>query len=305
MTTEATTSPPIDDARARLRQHFDTSVENHPDRWDHLWKAADFLPWDRGQPNPALVDTLLSKKDILGSAVGDGRRMKALVPGCGRGYDVLLLASFGYDAVGVETSEAAVAAAEQEKRKAQEQDTYPVADETVGRGSATFVKGDFFDDTWVAQAGCSDGFDLIYDYTVRSLSVFPFVATIHPISPPTNYATAVQFLCALPLALRPAWSSRMSTLLRDIGSLVCLEFPTYKDPASGGPPWALPPVVYEQHLARPGEDIPYDDAGYVIVVKEAADEGNDLTLVRVAHWQPERTHEIGKGTDWVSIWRHR
>lgn len=97
----------------------------------------------------------------------------------------------------------------------------------------------------------------------------------------------------------------MSTLLAPTGHLICVEFPTYKDPSSGGPPWGLAPKVYEQHLARPGEQIPYDDVGNVIVVREAAEKGNEMTLVKVAHWKAERTHEVGKGTDWVSIWQHR
>lgn len=34
--------------------------------------------------------------------------MKALVPGCGKGYDVLLLSAFGYDATGLEISSKAL-----------------------------------------------------------------------------------------------------------------------------------------------------------------------------------------------------
>ncbi|KAA6414026.1 MAG: thiol methyltransferase [Lasallia pustulata] len=70
-------------------------------------------------------------------------------------------------------------------------------------------------------------------------------------------------------------------------NLICLEFPTYKDPSLGGPPFGLSPAVYVEHLSHPGEELPPGG------------------LERVAHWQPERTHEIGKGTDWVSVWRHQ
>lgn len=112
-----------------------------------------------------------------------------------------------------------------------------------------------------------------------------------------------QFLSALPPSLRPAWSLRMSQLLSPTGRLICLEFPTYKPPSTGGPPWALPPVVYEEHLTQPGEDVPYDAEGNVQVVEPKKE--NKHTLARIAHWQPERTHEVGKGTDWVSVWRHK
>ena len=105
--------------------------------------------------------------------------------------------------------------------------------------------------------------------------------------------------------MRPAWSVRMSQLLAPSpgGNLICVEFPTYKDPLSGGPPWALPSNVYLEHLSHPGEELAYDEGGHIRqdVLRRASPDG----LERVAHWQPERTHEIGKGTDWISVWRHR
>ena len=96
----------------------------------------------------------------------------------------------------------------------------------------------------------------------------------------------------------------MSQLLRPSphGKLICIEFPTYKDPSTGGPPYALPPEVYLAHLRRPGKDVLYDASGRVERV--VVDEQDGKGLERIAHWQPERTHEIGKGTDWVSIWQH-
>ena len=86
------------------------------------------------------------------------------------------------------------------------------------------------------------------------------------------------------------------------GSLICIEFPTYKDPSMGGPPYALPPEVYLAHLSQPGKDIPYHGNGRVD--QSAIGEDNAMGLRRVAHWQPTRTHEIGKGCDWVSVWQH-
>jgi hypothetical protein len=100
----------------------------------------------------------------------------------------------------------------------------------------------------------------------------------------------------------------MSQLLGRDGNLICIEFPSAKDPKIGGPPYALPPPVYTEHLARPGKGLPYDDdTGHV---KEGVSAPNSpAALKRIAHWQPERTHAIGKGpdgqvTDWVSVWRH-
>ncbi|KAF2458651.1 thiol methyltransferase [Lineolata rhizophorae] len=268
------------DARERLRQHFlESSFESHPEKWDALWQT-NFLPWDRGAPNPALVDILSDRQDLIGepfiadAKTGTKRRKRAFVPGCGKGYDVLLLASHGYDAYGLEASKAAIEACKETVE--QHADDYPAKTPEVGSGSYKFVFGNFFEKEWESQVDGWDGsFDLIYDYT---------------------------FLSALPPSSRPEWAARMSDLLAPSGYLICLEFPTYKPPSTGGPPWALPPAVYEQHLSHPGEKVPYDAEGNI-----KADHGikpNSRNLQRIAHWMPERTHDIGKGTDWVSIWRH-
>ncbi|KAI9711352.1 MAG: hypothetical protein M1812_007201 [Candelaria pacifica] len=270
------------DARSRLHSHFDTNPSYHNERWSQLWDAGDFLPWDRGGPNPALVDTLSQRQDLLGDSniidktTGAKRRKRALVPGCGKGYDVLLLASFGYDAYGLEVSASAVEMAEKvAKEKGNE---YEIRHEEVGRGTVRYIVGDFFKDEWLKEIKVEGKFELIYDYT---------------------------FLCALPPSMRPAWALRTAQLLALSlhSNLICLEFPTYKAPSTGGPPFGLSPSVYTEHLSHPGKEIPYDEDGNV---REDAPGGTrEGGLERVAHWQPERTHEIGKGTDWVSIWRHR
>lgn len=113
----------------------------------------------------------------------------------------------------------------------------------------------------------------------------------------------IQFLSALPPDLRPPWSARMSQLLRESGRLICVEFPSNKDPKLGGPPYALPAPVYVEHLSHPGEDVPYDEkTGHVILGGIKAD--SVRALKRIAHFEPARTHEIGKGQDRVSVWRH-
>lgn len=98
----------------------------------------------------------------------------------------------------------------------------------------------------------------------------------------------------------------MHQLLASTGVLVCLEFPTHKPPKSGGPPYALPSVVHEELFKRPGEDIAYDEGKKPLASDREAVE---KTLVRVAHWKPHRTHQVGviKGevTDRVSLWKHR
>lgn len=169
---------PWADARAELKRHFDDHFQdgNYAKGWAKLWEEGDFLPWDRGRPSPALIDTLENYREVIGNAVFDGRRKKALVPGCGRGVDVLLLASFGYDAVGLEISPQAVKACH-EFAEANES-TYPPKDEKMGKGSAQFVLGDFYKNEWKKEVGMAEHeqFDLIYDYTV-SIDVYDGGAT--------------------------------------------------------------------------------------------------------------------------------
>ena len=157
------------DVRARLQATFSIPPSEHGKGWDKLWKEGDFLPWDKGTPNPALVDLLDDRRDLVGSPlIGEGenaRRKRALVPGCGRGYDVLLLASLGYDAYGLEISESAVQRCEEEKSA--NGSRYAVKDESVGAGESKFIIGDFFADDWLKEVEGSGKFELIYDYTVH------------------------------------------------------------------------------------------------------------------------------------------
>lgn len=63
------------------------------------------------------------------------------------------------------------------------------------------------------------------------------------------------------------------------GLLVCVEFPLYKALDTGGPPWGLTSKVYEELLGDAFE--------------------------KVLHRMPERTHAVGQGTDWISVWRRK
>ncbi|KAF2175707.1 S-adenosyl-L-methionine-dependent methyltransferase [Zopfia rhizophila CBS 207.26] len=271
----------------RLRDFFTGhDPSTHSSRWDDLWRAANFLPWDRGFANPALIDLLNNPSShnlSFGSHLKpDGSRKRVLVPGCGTGYDLVLFAAHGYDAYGIEVSENAVQACKKflsEPGEGKEVE-YKARDEKVGKGRAECLLGDFFKDDWVDRVGrLGEGFNIIYDNT---------------------------FLCALPLSLRSAWALRMSQLLSPTGTLICLEFPTHKPPSSGGPPWAVPSVVYEELFKRPGEEIQYDEEGKVV---RGEKEKSEKALVRIAHWKPERTHAVGivggEVRDWVSVWRHK
>lgn len=183
-TTSATRPPqkdlPVTEARAALMGHFAKfgPETNYGEGWAKLWDAGDFLPWDRMVPSPALSDTLDNHAHVVGSSKlvlpdGSTRRKRALVPGCGRGIDVMLLQAYGYDVVGLEYAAKAVEACEIYAKETDNDDIYKARSETVGKGSRVFVQGDFYTDEWLGKAGLEEFgkegvFELIYDYTVST-----------------------------------------------------------------------------------------------------------------------------------------
>jgi methyl halide transferase len=159
------------EAPGRLVSHFhghDASV--HTNRWQALWEEA-YTPWDRGQPSPALIELLEERKDLVGGcwtvdpALGK-RRKRALVPGCGKGYDVLILSAFGYDAYGLDVSSAAMQAAEDHEKLMSSDDVYKARD-LGGKGKVHWITADFFKDDFLKDIGGDGTFDLLFDYTVR------------------------------------------------------------------------------------------------------------------------------------------
>jgi methyl halide transferase len=161
------------DAPGILSQTFaGQPPEQHGSRWMRLWDE-NVTPWDRGQPSPALIDLLQDKKDLVGQSwvvdpAKGKRRKRALVPGCGRGYDVLLLSAFGYDAYGLDLSESGIKAAKEYEKLHGGDDIYK-AHEGIEKGKVTWMVGDFFKGEFIKAIGGDGGFDLLYDYTVRLL----------------------------------------------------------------------------------------------------------------------------------------
>jgi len=135
-------------------QNFFNQSDDIPvnQKWDTLWHNKS-TPWDRGLSSPALVELLVDKQFPL---IRPGKSAKALVPGCGKGYDVALFASLiapdqkVSKALGLDVSSKAV-----EEAQKIHQDS----------GAAVeFVVGDFFSNTedWARQGP----YDVVYDYTV-------------------------------------------------------------------------------------------------------------------------------------------
>ncbi|KAJ4176549.1 hypothetical protein NW767_015411 [Fusarium falciforme] len=251
---------------ANRRIGFSDGSTSQKSGWVELWDSDESDLWDRGTPSAALIDWIESRPAQLNQST-NRRRLRALVPGCGRGYDVVMLALHGFDVIGLELSpkgaEVARAYAESELSDPHEYN-YGDPDAVLvdGPGSVTILSGDFFDSSW-AEAK----FDLIYDYT---------------------------FLCALHPDMRKDWARRMTELLDPAGVLVCLEFPLFKNPDEPGPPWPLQ-GVYWNLLAEGGD-------GKLIDGDQKADQSTNGLLERVDHFKPARSYPNGKGTDMVSIW---
>ncbi|KAL4958543.1 thiol methyltransferase [Aspergillus filifer] len=287
--------PPNPPPKGRLISHFEAHpTTSHGKAWSDLWDSGESDLWDRGIPSPALLDLIVSRQDVFGpwrgtNAVGVNVpalvRKRALVPGCGRGYDVVALALHGFDAYGLEISWTAVSeATEYAEGQFKAPSAYNYAEVEYGLeaqavlvaggsgGKARFLQGDFFEEDWLeathvgmvsgngrGDAGIAEKFDLIYDYT---------------------------FLCALHPNRRQGWAERMAELLRPGGLLVCLEFPMYKDSEAPGPPWGVNGVHLEL-LAGGKED------------------GGDGKFTRKVYYKPERTYKVGEGTDMISVYERK
>lgn len=122
-------------------------------------------PWDVGTMQPPLQD-VMPRTDI-----GFEKKGHALVPGCGRGYDAVFLASLGYNTTGVDISPIAVSKANESaiSLKMSEYSSYILCTcrwlEALPDKPANvrFELQNFFE--FQPPAG---GFDLIYDYTLVS-----------------------------------------------------------------------------------------------------------------------------------------
>ncbi|KAE8265839.1 hypothetical protein A4X09_0g6507 [Tilletia walkeri] len=126
----------------RLRALLSSDVESGANQgWDDAWKE-EATPWDSGEPQPALL-SILEEADHLIPKEG-----QALVAGCGRGYDTLVFAERGLDALGIDLSEEAV----QQANKWLESQT-----DRPARSRVEFQVRDFFN----LDLACT----LAYDYT--------------------------------------------------------------------------------------------------------------------------------------------
>ncbi len=82
--------------------------------WEDCYQSGRTL-WDKGRPNPLLDHWIRTGKlspitdsDARPGSNDDSRVVRVLVPGCGAGHEVVLLAEWGFDVLGLDYAQAAV-----------------------------------------------------------------------------------------------------------------------------------------------------------------------------------------------------
>lgn len=182
--------------------------------WEGIWKGGlqPGQKFDASRTSPYVAD-------VLGQGELRVKGKTVLVPGCGRGYDVVEFARHGASsAVGLEISPTAVGRA-RDYRDEEKLDADVAA-------RTRFDEGDFFEYT-----PAEGPVDIGYDYT---------------------------FLCALPPELRQKWAQAWARLIKPGGELVTMIFPV-DETLEGGPPYAVKPYLYKDLLEPVGFENTYMD----------------------------------------------
>jgi methyl halide transferase len=168
-----------------------------------MWQTEAKPRFDAGVVCPALVE--IDREGIIPNG-------RALVPGCGRGYDVTYLANENRVVYGIDIVQIAIDAATARLESIPDE-------EGVNKANSRFQLASFFE----LPTDQDSQFDFIYDYT---------------------------FFCALDPSLREAWADKMSQLVKSNGILCTIIFPICQK--VGGPPFAVSLSVYRDLLEARG-----------------------------------------------------
>ncbi|KDR76471.1 hypothetical protein GALMADRAFT_66885 [Galerina marginata CBS 339.88] len=173
-----------------------------PSTWELTWQQG-VTPWDAGDSQPSL------KEAVESSGLDMPRSGRALVPGCGSGYDIQYLSlALGLHTLGLDIADTAIKRANELIEKAKS--THPNLDARV-------INQDFF----AFNPPEGQRFDLIYDHT---------------------------FFCAIPPSMRKDWGSQMSNLVKPGGYLITIVYPMLPY-VETGPPYYIRPEHFEEILS--------------------------------------------------------
>jgi methyl halide transferase len=233
----------IKESVQRARQVFQEDASSSVDPWERLWRDG-LTPWDLGGPTPVLLSELRQRPRSWRTA---------LIPGCGRGHDVVSLARFWDKQIdntpyhrtvyGLDLSETSLHRAKEVLMESIQ------TNGPFRKTNIQLYQGDFFvgplnwqlfhnersstdnhnlDSSSTTNISNNSTFDLIFDYT---------------------------FFCAIPPKRRPEWGRQMSQILskkepcngNQSGELLTLMFPYVAEPRSDspGPPYL---VSYQDYL---------------------------------------------------------
>ncbi|KAG8218394.1 hypothetical protein J3R82DRAFT_4018 [Butyriboletus roseoflavus] len=177
--------------------------------WDNAWKIG-ITPWDSGDIQPALRNLITSSELDL------PKNGRALIPGCGKGYDATFIASqLGLDVLAIDLSSTAIQAA---------RDRFDTSSSRVPDAKVSFEVADFF----AFSVPDDQRFTLIYDYT---------------------------FFVAIPPVLRSDWGKQISALLKPGGYLITLVWPLNLPVDDDGPPFFVKPEHYVDVLGDGWEKV--------------------------------------------------
>ena len=173
----------------------------HP-RWQEMY-ANEYPPrFDKLCAAPILQKLVLEESTFPQSG-------RCLVPGCGRGYDVTIIASATRYCLGVDIAPAAISSARERLEQQFEMAQHLVVDPQPPLGSCEFKCANFFDlDTEHPE----NLFDLVYDYA---------------------------FLSVLDPRIRKDWAAKMAKLVKIGGELTTVIWPIMTKAKESGPPFSV------------------------------------------------------------------
>jgi hypothetical protein len=282
-----------DDKNGSSHSHQEDQGMN---KWDELWKNGT-TPWDLGKATPVLVSELTKCNQrnstsflpirVNTSTSRDDNALKALVPGCGSGYDLHTIARYfqtldegnidsGGSAIqevrrfpivtGLDISETSLKQAHRRLCSLMEDEdgVHVHADKDLehfnskakGSSQIQLKLGDFFSPTkdWASQ--------FTLNYNIDDAHAHSSTSTISDEDESESdkdirfdFIYDYTFFCALDPNLRGQWAERMSTLLQPkTGRLLTLIFPFLKGVNTSGskplrgPPFPVTVEDYKQVL---------------------------------------------------------
>jgi methyl halide transferase len=259
----------------RVRQLFQEN-RDRTDLWEQLWREGR-TPWDLGGPTQVLISELQRQQQqpqCLAKENNQWFPQRALIPGCGSGYDIVSLARYwdqeGKDTnthrtvYGVELSETSLGRAEgvllESIRRHGE----------LSRTNIQLYHGDFF--------ACPSTWQLFYEQN-RAKNDVSITKTTASSTTANNrcYTTTsttisfdfifdYTFFCAIPPTKRRDWGRQMTRLItkesshNHSGKLLTLMFPyvTTPRPDCAGPPYLVSHQDYVDALQAENEsDVQY------------------------------------------------